>query len=51
MTVITKSLGEKKSDNLEEPLVENIVVEHADEVSRAITFYHQYSIFSVPPFH
>lgn len=30
MTVITKSLTEKKSDNLEEPLVENIVIEHDD---------------------
>lgn len=34
MTVITKSLGEKKSDNLQEPLVENIVVEHADDGKR-----------------
>lgn len=34
MTIITKALGEKKSDNLQEPLVENIVVEH-DEVKKA----------------
>lgn len=33
MTVITKSLSDKKSDNLEQPLVENIVVEHPKEVS------------------
>lgn len=32
MTVITKNLGDKKSDNLKDPLVENIVVEPADEV-------------------
>ncbi|KAK7604148.1 hypothetical protein V9T40_004421 [Parthenolecanium corni] len=31
MTVITKNLGDKKSDNLKDPLVENIVVEPADE--------------------
>lgn len=31
MTVITKSLGDKKNDNLEQPLVENIVVEHPKE--------------------
>lgn len=32
--MITKSLGEKKSDNLQEPLVENIVVEHPDQVKK-----------------
>ncbi|XP_065202105.1 integral membrane protein 2A isoform X2 [Planococcus citri] len=35
MTVITKALGEKKSDNLEEPLVDNIVVEPNDEAKKA----------------
>jgi len=34
MTVITKALGEKKSDNLEEPLVDNIVVEPSDEAKK-----------------
>ncbi len=33
MTVITKNIGDKKSDNLKEPLVENIVVEPLDEVN------------------
>nr|ABM55538.1 conserved hypothetical protein [Maconellicoccus hirsutus] len=34
MTVITKALGEKKADNLEEPLVDNIVVEPSDEAKK-----------------
>lgn len=32
MTVISKNISDKKSDNLKEPLVENIVVDDSNEV-------------------
>lgn len=42
MTVITKGLGDKKADNLQEPLVDNIVIEPSDEVR-----YRRYSIIII----
>lgn len=39
MTVITKGLGDKKADNLEEPLVDNIVVEPSDEVNTKLLIH------------